>query len=281
MGISLGLIGYPAKHSLSPWIHQRFMETAKIKGSYNIFEIAPDEFDKEVKNLKTMDLQGFNVTVPFKQKIIPYLDQLDPDAKRTGAVNTVIDHDGKWIGYNTDGKGYIRSLKSAYPEVISDDKRVLILGAGGAARGIYRALVTENMKQVDIANRTISKANLLLELGERTTETFIFTMEEAKEKLRDYDLIIQTTNVGMKPNSKEQPIPLTTLKKGTVVSDIVYQPLQTAFLQDAKSHGGFTHMGHTMLLYQAQYAFELWTNQKVEVELMDRELEQRLKGFET
>lgn len=276
----LGLIGYPIQHSLSPWIHECFLTKADLKGNYELFEIKPDlTFENEIKKLKNLNLDGFNVTVPYKETIMPYLDEINPEAKVIGAINTVLNIDGKWIGYNTDGKGYIRSLESKYPNVFEDlSKPILLIGAGGAARGIYSALNSIGCQWVDIANRTSGSAVSIAELASLQTKTNILSIEEAKKDLGKYGLIIQTTTVGMKPDADQTIVSLEQLKKKTIVSDIVYQPIETKFLKEARERGAKIHFGHSMLLYQAQYAFEIWTNEQVTMIGMEEELKGKLKG---
>ncbi|MFD2759486.1 shikimate dehydrogenase [Lentibacillus juripiscarius] len=280
MRLKLGLIGYPIQHSLSPWIHNRFLEKAGTDGQYSLFEISPeDSFEKKLEHLKTSEINGLNVTVPYKQQIIPYLDELDWKAEMTGAVNTVVSNNGKWIGYNTDGTGYVRGLKEKYPSVFRDtSNRILILGAGGAARGIYQALAAEGFSRIDIANRTPSSAEAIAQSGNGGVQTAVLGLHEAGESLGHYSLIVQTTAVGMKPNAEEQIISLEHLDADSIVSDIIYQPLTTSLLQEARRRGASIHYGHTMLLYQAQYAFQLWTSEKVPICDMEQQLKNVLEG---
>src|SRR5699024_7369883 len=155
MHYQFGLLGYPAKHSLSPWIHEQFLQKAGLDGEYSIMEVAPESFAAQIKHLKGSELHGFNVTVPYKQKIISYLDKLDELAGKMGAVNTVVNQNGKWIGYNTDGIGYLRSLANRFSSLLEEKKQhILLIGAGGAARGIYYALTKAEFPSIDIANRT-------------------------------------------------------------------------------------------------------------------------------
>lgn len=275
------LIGYPVKHSLSPWIHEHFMQRANLKGTYSIHEIPLDDsFTKHLSKLKEENVNGFNITVPYKETIIPHLDELDEEARRIGAVNTVVNNNGKWIGYNTDGKGYVRSLENAFPHLQKErlNKCILLLGAGGAARGIYDALVQEGYKSIDIANRTREAAEKISLLKKGTTKTTVKSLQEAEKEVSTYDVIIQTTSVGMRPNVDDSIILLDQLKRDTIVSDIVYQPIETKFLQEAKRKGGQIHYGHTMLLFQAQYAFELWTGKNVSTKGMDTALKNILEG---
>src|SRR5699024_6408139 len=262
--MEVGLIGYPLGHSKSPWIHQHFFDQIGIKGNYHLIEIEPSEFDQAINNLKQSQLVGFNVTIPYKEKIIPYLDEISPDAKRIGAVNTVVCHDKKWYGYNTDGIGLITALKNNYPNLLTENTSALILGAGGASRGIYFSLANEHLSEIAIANRTISRAENLAALNPSQAKVFPLSFKEAEAKLSQFDLIIQTTSVGMEPNDNQQVIDMSQIKKGAVVSDIVYQPFWTRLLKDAKSHGALVHHGHEMLIYQAKHAFELWTDKEVD-----------------
>ncbi|MUK87059.1 shikimate dehydrogenase [Ornithinibacillus sp. L9] len=277
MNFHLGLIGYPIGHSLSPWIHNQFLEKTNHNGSYSLVEIEQDEFANKIHELMESDIDGFNVTTPYKQEIIPYLDELDDYAAQIGAVNTVANKDGKWIGYNTDGIGYIYSLKATYPSLFRDkDIRIILLGAGGAARGIFSALSSEGFRYIDIANRSLKKAREIKALGNHITTTEILSLKEAEENLGHYELIIQTTNVGM--NEKAQLIDLKNRKDSAIISDIVYQPIMTEFLIQAKELGNSVHCGHSMLLYQAQAAFEIWTHTKVRIGDMEEKLQTILEG---
>ncbi|GGM31024.1 shikimate dehydrogenase (NADP(+)) [Paraliobacillus quinghaiensis] len=279
--MKLGLIGQPIKHSLSPLIHQQFLLQVNDVGSYQLYETNKEELPNILESLKEDKVNGFNVTVPYKEDILHYLDALDPYAEQIGAVNTVLNQDGNWIGYNTDGIGYVTAIKSQFPQLFTGDKRVLILGAGGAARGIYYAICQERFQKVDIANRTIDKAKGILALNhQHIVKSSAISFKEAEEKLGNYDLVIQTTSVGMKPETNEQIISLKNLKPNAVASDIVYQPLYTQFLTEAKQQGAYVHLGHTMLLYQAKVAFELWSGQEVSAEKVLPKLEEILKKDE-
>lgn len=278
MSYSFGLIGYPIKHSLSPWIHEQFMEKTQIKGSYDIFEIDLDKnFKKEINLLRKKEINGFNVTVPYKEKIIKELDELDEQAKKIGAVNTVLNLNGKLIGYNTDGLGYVKSLEEAYPTIKETKPNILLIGAGGAARGIYNALKSSDYLKIDIANRTLKKAEEIKQTN-LLGVTNILTLDEAEQVLGQYDIVVQTTSVGMKPHVDTQIINLEKLKPTTIISDIVYQPIMTQFLKEGKRRGANIHKGHTMLLYQAELAFNIWTNKQVEVDNLDLKLQTVLEG---
>ncbi|MBY7143319.1 shikimate dehydrogenase [Virgibacillus sp. NKC19-3] len=274
------LIGYPVKHSLSPWIHESFLNKANLEGEYSIYEIPPDEpFPAKLNRLMDDQVDGFNVTVPYKEKIIPFLDDVDDDAARIKAVNTVVNRNGKWIGYNTDGVGYLRSLENKFPDFYLDKfKRILLIGSGGATRGIYYALVQAGFLHIDITNRTTEKAAEIAKLKNVTAATAILSLEQAEEMLQTYDVIIQTTSVGMKPDQEKVIFRVNQLKSPSIVSDIIYQPLETKLLKQAYDAGASVHFGHTMLLYQAQYAFEIWTGKKVPIGDMDERLQRHLEG---
>lgn len=280
MYYQLGLIGHPVKQSLSPWIHSEFLKRSQLKGQYQLIDVHPDESLAHVlQQFEHEGYCGFNITVPYKEKILSYLDEVDEHARKVGAVNTVVRRKGKWIGYNTDGLGYVRALESSYPTFFKETKKnVLLIGAGGAARGIYASLLTKPLLRIDIANRTLKHAESIKMLNDTMIQTDILSLEHAKEIGSIYDLIIQTTDIGMKPNEHEMIVSFPALRKDQIISDIVYQPIMTAFLRHAKSKGAKIHCGHSMLLYQAQEAFKIWTNQWVPLEHMEQKLTKILEG---
>lgn len=274
MVYQFGLIGYPIKHSLSPWIHKQFLTRSGLTGDYSIIEIDPNSnISESITALRKMELDGFNITVPYKQTIIDYLDDLDESALQIGAVNTVLCKNNRWIGYNTDGIGYVRSLERKYPEIMNrKTDSVLILGAGGACKGIYHGLLANGYRHITLANRTKQKAEAIANAEN------VITLEEAQQNITKFGIIIQTTSVGMKPHQADAVIDLYGINRDTIVSDIVYQPLMTTFLNQAKQLGAKVHLGHTMLLYQAQYAFEIWTNEQSDMTGLDQQLQMQLEG---
>lgn len=277
MGLFFCVIGHPIEHSLSPWIHGQFLNMSGKQGIYRTLDVPEKELGQTLQFLKKLEIDGFNITVPHKERIIKYLDELDPLAEQMGAVNTVVHKEGKWFGYNTDGKGYIRSLQSEYPDLFEDqtDKKALIIGAGGAARGIYFALMDSGFKQIDLANRTVERAH---QIKSSNISTDVFSLQEAEEQLGIYDLVIQTTKAGMYPNVHEHPLSPMNVKHRAVVSDIVYRPIETTFLAAARASGARIHFGHGMLLYQAAFSFELWTGIPIDPAPLLTPLEQKLKG---
>lgn len=275
LGYQFGLVGYPIGHSLSPWIHQQFLEQYKMDGTYELFEITPkDNFSQKLSNLKESGVNGFNVTVPYKETVLNFLDKIDESAEQIGAVNTIHCENGKWVGYNTDGIGFVRSLEYEYPELTQrKSSQILIIGAGGAAKGIYHGLMRHGYTNITIANRTLKKAVLITE-----NDQSVLNLEEAADQLSSFDVIIQTTSVGMKPNIDQTVLSLQGLNSYTIVCDIVYQPLLTKFLQEAKLQGASIHFGHTMLLFQAQAAFEIWTKKNPDMTELASRLQLLLEG---
>ncbi|CAH0347083.1 shikimate dehydrogenase [Bacillus sp. CECT 9360] len=253
-----GVIGDPIEHSMSPDIHNDAFNTQNIKAYYHHFHVRSDQLPDAIRGMKAIGVSGFNVTIPHKQAIIPLLDEVEEVALAIGAVNTVVNQNGKFIGYNTDGKGFLQALTEQYGSPPAG-KKIMIVGAGGAARGIYFTLVKEGIHTVDIANRTPEKAEKLVADCPYEKASRALSISEAEQKLGDYDIIIQTTSVGMSPKLEETPIRTANIKKGAFVSDIIYNPLQTKLLIAAEQQGASIQNGLGMFAYQAAFAFEIWT----------------------
>ncbi|WP_273129787.1 shikimate dehydrogenase [Bacillus weihaiensis] len=277
MGNLYGLIGSPVEQSMSPDIHNDAFRALQLEHHYQAFHVLPTNLEEAVRALKLLNIKGFNVTIPHKLSIIPLLDELDESAQIAGAVNTVIHLNGRLIGYNTDGNGYVSSLKSIINKPLKDQK-ILIIGAGGAARGIYFTLTNQGSMHIDFCNRTVSKAEELIKECPFPNKSHAFGISQAEQQLADYDIIIQTTAVGMYPNRNEKPMSLRQAKRGAVVSDIIYNPIHTAFLEEAKEFGLVVHNGVGMFVHQAALAFELWTNQVPSIERMSTIVINKLGG---
>lgn len=253
-----GVIGDPIAHSMSPAIHNDAFETEKMDSVYLAFHVKPDDLKDAVKGMKAIGVKGFNITIPHKEAIIPFLDEVDELAKAIGAVNTVVYKEGRYIGYNTDGIGFMKALE----EKMSDDlkmKRTLIIGAGGAARAIYFTLVKKGVKHVDITNRSKERAEKLVSECPYDKQSKVLTLKEAEALLGEYDLIIQTTSIGMTPNVDYSPLDVSNLKSSAFVSDIIYTPLTTKILLEAKKKGAQIQNGLGMFVNQGAFAFQLWT----------------------
>ncbi|WHY96029.1 shikimate dehydrogenase [Peribacillus simplex] len=253
-----GVMGDPIAHSMSPDIHNDAFEKENIEAVYHHFHVTKEGLSDAVKGMKALGIEGFNITIPHKTSIIPFLDEVDELALAIGAVNTVVNKNGRFIGYNTDGKGFFKSLC----DEISGDikaKKTLVIGAGGAARAIYFTLVKEGVKQVDIANRTKERAAQLVSDCPYDKVSKALSIIEAEESLSQYELIIQTTSSGMSPELDHSPLKVDQLKAGAIVSDIIYNPLQTKLLREAGEKGAETQNGLGMFINQAALAFEIWT----------------------
>lgn len=202
------VIGNPIAHSLSPVMHTAAIEALQLDADYTRVKLEIDQFDLEIRRFLASEIDGFNVTVPFKEKIIPYLDQIDPFAAKCGAVNTVKRSDTGWTGYNTDGYGFLEGLEEKRP--LSIDDRILIIGAGGASKGIYLALSEKCEAPITVTNRTLEKAEQML-AAERSDRAI--SLEEAEARLAEFTIIIQTTSVGLDQTHFDLPLSLESLKK--------------------------------------------------------------------
>ncbi|MGG3450927.1 shikimate dehydrogenase [Domibacillus aminovorans] len=272
-----GIIGDPIGHSMSPVMQNDAFTSLGMDAHYQPFHIMRENLPTAIKGMKVLGVAGFNVTVPHKTAIIPLLDEVDPLAAAIGAVNTVVNIEGRFIGYNTDGEGFIRGLHEEYGQSVLD-KRILIIGAGGAARAIYYTLGQQGAKQVDIANRTLDNALQLKERCPYLVETAAFTIEEAEKNLANYDIIIQTTSIGMSPKVNASPIQLTNIRSAAFLSDIIYNPAETLIMKEAREHGARVQNGMKMFAYQGALAFEKWTGTFADPKRMMKIVQERLGG---
>jgi shikimate dehydrogenase len=258
--IKLGLIGYPLGHSLSPKIQTAALQACDLEGDYSLFPIEPD--DKQgLRNLfdrvRTGEITGLNVTIPHKQNVIQFMDELTPTAKTIGAVNVIHARENKLIGDNTDAPGFLADLKKFLGNRESGIARsALVLGAGGSARAVVYALSNDGWN-VTISSRRIEQAQqLAVSFPGRKIQITKFS------DLRPWtcDLIVNTTPIGMSPNIDQSPLPENaSLSKNTVIYDLVYNPRETKLVKDAQAQGLSATTGLGMLVEQAALAFELWT----------------------
>jgi shikimate dehydrogenase len=263
-----GVIGDPIRHSKSPIMLNRAFRESGINGVYTAFHITSESLPAFIAGVRAMGIRGVNVTIPHKLQVMELIDEIDPGARAIGAVNTIINDNSKLIGYNTDGIGYVRSLKEeAEPNLAG--KRIVVIGAGGASRGIVYALLQEKPESVAIANRTVERAEELAEsLGGASAGVHAISNDELQRWCGDADIVINTTSVGMYPNVGQSPIEAGWMKPGAVASDLIYNPLRTEFLLQAEAGGCRTHGGLGMFIYQGAYAFEYWTGKVAPVAAM-------------
>lgn len=277
-----GLFGFPVQHSFSPVIHNAAFSFLGLDYVYVPFCVAPEELCAAVAAVRSLGLAGVNVTIPHKEKVIAFLDEVTPGAQITGAVNTIVNHEGKLCGYNTDGAGFLRALQEEV-NFSPAKKTVLILGAGGAARAVSVELALAGTQEILLANRTPERAEGLARLLTEHTSVragIVLWSEQAVAKaVRKSDLIVQTTSVGMSGHEDScVDFPFEQLQPGQMVCDLVYNPPLTGFLRHAGQITGVkTVGGGGMLLYQGALAFELWTGVKAPVEIMRRALQEVLK----
>ncbi|ADY74166.1 Shikimate dehydrogenase [Desulfurobacterium thermolithotrophum DSM 11699] len=272
-----GIIGYPVKHSLSPLMQTAAFKALGIDAVYVPFEVEPENLGEAVRGLRALNVKGFNVTVPFKENVIEYLDFVDEDAEFLGAVNTVKIEDGKLTGYNTDADGFLKSLIEEGVEL--KGKKITMFGAGGAARAVGYAVLKGGAKFLNIVNRNFSKGKIVGELLGKRGNVLVFPLREdsVATLLKDTDIIINTTSVGMKP---DDPLlfDYSLIPEGITVVDIIYNPAETLLLKAAKEKGCKIVNGLGMLIYQGAIAFEIWTEKKAPVEVMRRVLEEEIYG---
>lgn len=272
-----GLIGNPVQHSLSPLMHNDAFKTLQLPYYYHAFLVKEEHLKKAIDGMKVLGISGFNVTIPHKVEILQYLDEIDEEAKIIGAVNTVVLEDGKYKGYNTDGQGFYESLVELVGPTVTN-KKVLLIGAGGAARAIYTTLVRRGIKRVDIANRSKERAEKLVHYCRKDANTNLYSLEEAHLLTGNYDILINTTSVGMSPHIDAVPLSLEYVKEQTVVADIIYTPLKTKWLQEAEKKGAIPLNGVPMFINQGALAFEKWTQIKPNRERMQKVVLEQLGG---
>jgi len=262
-----GIIGYPVKHSKSPIFQTKAFEYLRINAVYIPFEVKPENLQTAIKGLKALSVKGVNVTIPHKEEMIKYINEISQEAKIIKAVNTLKIIDGYIIGYNTDAYGFITGLKELEPDL--SGKTALVLGAGGASRAVIYSLITEGVK-IYIANRTKPKVEQIIDDFKTLTKyitDFIQYIEFSKieEILKEVDIIINTTSVGLKDEDPEL-FDYSRIEKKHIVVDIIYK--ETKLLKKAKEIGCKYQDGLPMLIYQGAKSFEIWTGRKAPVEIM-------------
>jgi len=268
------LIGDPVEHTMSPAMHNAAFKKLGLDFAYITFRVKPVGLAQAVAGLRALGVRGFNVTIPHKVSVIPLLDALDPAAEKIGAVNTVVNDGGKLKGFNTDGEGFLNALTAKGVE--PDDKNVVILGAGGASRAISyvlaekgaRLTILNRKQELDWANNI---AGLIKkELG-RDVKVGELVPRSLSPSLKEAEILVNATSVGMSPLSDKSPVPAGLLYRSLVVFDIVYNPMTTKLLGDAKAAGAKVVGGVDMLAWQGALAFEKWTGRPAPLALMRRQ----------
>lgn len=270
-----GLLGSPVAHSISPQMHNEAFRQLGLDYVYLAFDVKPEQLKDAVLGLKAAGICGFNLTMPLKVHIIPLLDELTPAARLAGAVNTVIIKNGKMIGHNTDGTGYMRSVTDAGFTITG--KKMTLLGAGGAATAICVQAALDGVSSIDMYKRknaswekTEQFCNTIAqETGCQIQLCDITDTAQLAQSLSESAILTNATNVGMAPDTDVSPISdSSVLPKDLIVSDIIYNPRKTLLLKQAEERGCPHFNGLYMLLYQGAAAFTCWTGKEMPIELI-------------
>ena len=271
-----GIFGHPVKHSLSPDMHNSAFNALGLNSVYVAFDIDPEDIEEATRAIRVMGIKGINITIPHKQTIIPFLDEVSPDAQLTGAVNTVKNENGKLSGYNTDVGGFLRAVREDL-DFNPEGNTLFLVGAGGAARAVLSAFCMNGGKVVYIADIIQDKSielatqfkanfqNITIETVELDNQNLI------EQKFDEADLLVNASPAGM-DGVGSLDIPITSLNKNAVVYDLVYKPPDTNLLKQARELGHKASGGLTMLLYQGAESFEIWTGESAPVEIMKKAL---------
>lgn len=276
----MGIVGWPVTHSLSPVMHNAAFEYLGLDFCYLPFSVKGGNFDVAIKGIPALNVTGLNITIPYKESVLPYLSEITKEARLIGAVNTVKVEDEKLIGYNTDGMGFVSSLtERGYPV---KDRSMLILGAGGAAKAVVYQSAAEGAREIIIANRTLDKASLLKRYIETQfpsikLEAIGIEYLELKNVISRVDIVVNTTSLGLQ---KEDPSPLPDglLHKGLFICDLIYNPPETALIRDARDIGCQYMNGIGMLLHQGAASFKIWTELEPPLEVMRQAIETAIRS---
>lgn len=266
-----GVIGDPINHSLSPIIQNAAFEAVDLNFVFLAYKVKTSGLEDAVNGARALNIRGLNVTMPHKTRIIDFLDRIDLSAQIIKSVNTVLNKENLLFGFNTDGVGALRALKENGVE--PKGRKVLLLGAGGAARAVAYTLAKEADELV-VLNRTVKSSHNLAKLLEKTVGKKVasgsLSISDIQRNLQDSDILINATSVGMKPKPQESPVPIKLLRRDLSVMDIVYNPIETRLIKDAKSMGAVVIGGIEMLIYQGAASFEIWTGKSAPIQVMKK-----------
>lgn len=269
-----GIIGYPIEHSVSPQMHNAAYETLGINYCYLPVSARPEDLEKVLEGIRMLGFAGVNVTIPHKETVVPHLDEVTKIARLIGAVNVILNQEGRLIGYNTDGPGFIDSLREDAGFEVAG-KNIVILGAGGGAKAVSMMLAQDKAKTMVISDSIYEKAGNLCEYINSHFNIAPYACpvnsNELKTSIENCDLLVNTTPVGMHPNANDCPISDDyQLSQKTIVYDLVYNPLETKLLKLARSGGAKAISGIGMLIRQGALAFSLFTEQEPPIEVMKK-----------
>ncbi len=265
----IGIIGKNIENSLSPLIHNQIILKHSLNFCYLPFQVAETNLGKAIQGIKALNIRGVNITFPYKEKVIKFLDEVEESARRIGAVNTIVNNKGILTGYNTDVIGFKKSLQED-GKFFTKKKKAVIFGAGGAARAVVYALLEEGIEEICIFNRTLEKAKKIKQdfssfFPESSIYVFLLKEENLKNKIERAHLIVNTTSLGMPPQIDKTPLPDEKLfHPDLLVYDLIYHPAKTLFLRQAERAGAKIINGLPMLVYQGIDSFYFWTGLKPE-----------------
>ncbi|MFH0840339.1 MAG: shikimate dehydrogenase [Candidatus Omnitrophota bacterium] len=269
-----GIIGYPAHHTFSPAMHNAAFQSLGINAAYVAFEVKPKDLGSAMQCLKVLGIRGLNVTIPYKEAVLKYIDDVEKEAALIGAVNTIAFKDGKSKGFNTDGKGFVKSLQEEFG-ILPKDKRFFIIGAGGASRAISFSLALSGAGRIVLVDDVAKKAITLAKAVSRHTSCEAVALKKenkaVKEMVLNSDVLVNATPCGMKASDQKVMDP-DFIYKGLLVYDVIYNPRTTTLLRDARNRGAVTANGMGMLLSQGTLAFTIWTGKKAPIHVMKKAL---------
>ena len=271
MSKSLGIIGYPLGHSISPIFHQAALDALGIDARYEGWETAPEDLAKRLESFRSDGVLGSSVTIPHKESVMPLLDEVSDTARKIGSVNTIVSRGGRLTGHNTDAPGFLRGLREN-GGFEPRGKDVVVVGTGGAGRAVAFGLAGETVASMMLVNRTVARAERLEEeVLAAYPDVKVSVMGEIPEGYK-YDLLVNGTSVGMRHTSVEDTSPVSKdrLASGALVYDLIYNPEETVLLKQAKEAGALTLGGLPMLVFQGAEAFELWLGRRAPVDVMFR-----------
>lgn len=270
-----GILGTPIEHSLSPKMHSYMANSLGIDMSYLAFDVMSEKLHTAFEGFKVVDACGFNITAPHKIEIMKELDEIKDDAVRMNAVNTVVNRNGKWIGFNTDGDGFCTSLLLENCGIMG--KNILVIGAGGSARGVCYKLAEYGALSITMTARTKEKIHIISDMVKNYSDTEFYDEIDVGKK---YDIIINSTPLGMHPNEDKNPCDfMGIIGAETVCCDLIYNPSKTLFLKEAEKRGAKIINGLGMLIMQGILAFELFNDIKIDKGKYYKELKSLLAEY--
>lgn len=271
-----GILGWPLGHTYSPIMHHSAFSYLGLPFIYLAFPVRPEELKDALQGIRILDFAGVNLTIPHKEPALSLMDRLDSSATMAGAINTVVNEEGCLVGYNTDIYGFGKALAEAGFE--PSNKSIVILGAGGAARGAGALLATRGARRITWANRTEARAEALARnfqalYPESAFQAIPLITSALEAALSEAELLVNSTSIGLMNSAFDPPLPIQSLPGETLVLDLIYNPVQTPLLKDASDRGLKAINGSAMLLHQGARAFELWTGQPAPLQVMRQTLD--------